>query len=191
MVHTERVRADAVRNRARILEAARAVVTETGADAAMEDIARRAGVAVGTLYRHFPAKTDLVTAVVARSVDRIADLAGAALAEADAGGSPGALLDRLFRAVAEEHATDRVFKEAAGRLHDPARAGAPGPGTAEHRAGAAITALLDRARAAGEVRAEVEMADLLVLLSGVPGLDVPPQRRRTYVDVVLAGLRTA
>lgn len=190
MVHTGRVRADAVRNRARILEAARAVVTETGADAAMEDIARRAGVAVGTLYRHFPAKADLVTAVVADSVERIADLADTALAAADAGASPGALLGRLFRSVAEEHATDRVFKEAAGRLYDPDRATAPQPGTAEHRAGAAIAALLDRARAAGEVRAEVEVADLVVLLAGVPGLDVPAERRRTYVDVVLAGLRS-
>ncbi len=185
-----RVRADAVRNRARILDAARAVVAETGAEAAMEDIARRAGVAVGTLYRHFPAKTDLVAAVVEDSVQRIADLADAALGEVDAGAPPGAVLARLFRAVAEGHATDRVFKEAAGRLHDPAATGAVPPDTAEHRAALAITALLERARAAGEVRAGVDVTDLAVLLAGVPGLEAPAERRRTYVDVVLAGLRT-
>lgn len=190
-----RVRADAVRNRARILDAARALVAETGVDAPVDEVARRAGVAVGTLYRHFPAKDDLVAAVVADSVERIAAMAEAALAEADAGAEPGPVLDRLFRAVAEGHATDRVFKAATGRLEAPVEyaetlAGAA-PGSPPARAAAAIAALLDRARAAGAVRPDIDLADLVLLLEGLPGVGVPAQRRARHLDVVLAGLRPA
>ena len=71
MLHDVRVRVDAQRNRDRILEAARSLVAETGVDATMEDIARHAGVAVGTLYRHFPAKEDLVAAIKAGAEDYI------------------------------------------------------------------------------------------------------------------------
>jgi AcrR family transcriptional regulator len=193
LAHDGRMRADAVRNRARILDAARDLVAETGVDAPMDEVARRAGLAVGTLYRHFPAKDDLVAAVVADSVGRIAAMAEAALAEVDGGAPPGPVLDRLFRAVADGHATDRVFKAAAGRLEAPAaftgQLAAAVPGGAESRAAEAITALLGRARAAGAVRADLDLTDLVLLLAGLPGVDVPVERRARYLDVVLAGLR--
>jgi AcrR family transcriptional regulator len=185
-----RVRADAVRNRARILDAARALVAETGVDAPVDEVARRAGVAVGTLYRHFPAKDDLLAAVVADSTERIAVLAEAALAEVDGGAPPGAVLDRLFRAVAEGYATDRVVKAATGRLEVPVEY-APEPGSPAARAAAGIEALLDRARAAGAVRPDVDLTDLVLLLEGLPGATVPAPRRARYLDVVLAGLRPA
>lgn len=183
------VRADAVRNRARILDAARALVAETGADASMDAIARRAGVAVGTLYRHFPAKDDLVAAVVVDSVTRIAELSEAALVDVDGGAPPGPVLERLFRTVAESHATDRAVKEAAGRLEGPVELAAAAPGSVEHRAVTAIGALLDRAHAAGAVRAGLDLADLVLLLGGVPGPEVPAPRRARWLDVVVAGLR--
>ena len=187
------MRADAVRNRARILEAARALVAETGVDAPVEEVARRAGLAVGTLYRHFPAKADLVAAVVADTTERIAAMAEAALAETDAGAAPGPVLDRLFRAVAEGHATDRVFKAATERLEaGEGYAGALAaarPGSPPARAAVAIDALLGRARAAGAVRPDVDLADLVLLLEGLPGVEVPAERRARHVDVVLAGLR--
>ena len=66
-------RADAVRNRACILEAARRLVTERGTDVAMGEIARASGVAVGTLYRHFPNKADLLAAVVTQYVEAVAE----------------------------------------------------------------------------------------------------------------------
>jgi AcrR family transcriptional regulator len=185
MVHTERVRADAVRNRARILDAARAVVAETGAEAAMEDIARRAGVAVGTLYRHFPAKTDLVAAVVEDSVERLAAHAEGALRAVADGAPPGAELARLFGATAESHATDRVFKAAAGRLDAPAEIPVAPPGTAVRRAVDALATLLAAGARAGEVRPDVEVADLAALLAGTPG---DPRRRARYVAVVVDGL---
>ena len=185
------MRADARRNRARILEAARALVAATGAEATMEDIARHAEVAVGTLYRHFPAKEDLVAAVLDDAAAQIAALAERALAAVDRGAEPVAELDALFRAVADRHATDRAFKAASGRLdHDleAALAAAP-PGSGAERATRAITALLDRARASGAVRPDVTFADLVLLLGSVPGPEVDDARRARYLDIVLAGLR--
>ncbi len=185
------MRADARRNRARILDAARALVAETGPDATMEDIARHAGVAVGTLYRHFPAKEDLVAAVLEDGAAQVAALAERAIAAVDRGAEPGAELDALFRAVAERHATDRAFKAATGRLDlDPEAVlhRAP-PGSSVARATRAIAALLDRARADGAVRTDVTLADLVVLLGSVPGPEVAADRRARYLDIVLAGLR--
>ena len=121
MLHDVRVRVDAQRNRDRILEAARALVAETGVDATMEDIARHAGVAVGTLYRHFPAKEDLVAAVVEDSLAQMASLTEGALAAVHAGAPPGPAIGQLFREIAERHATDQAFKSAAGRLDVNAR----------------------------------------------------------------------
>ena len=82
------MRADALRNRTTILDTARALIAEVGPEASMEEIATRAGVAVGTLYRHFPGKDELVAAVMAASVDGIAIKINAALRRAQAGASP-------------------------------------------------------------------------------------------------------
>ncbi len=192
MVHDERVRADAQRNRGRILDAARALVAETGVEATMEEIARRAGVAVGTLYRHFPAKEDLVAAVVEDSVTQLAALTEGALAAVHAGSPAGAALVALFREFAQRHATDQVFKAAAGRLDAAADlaaeiAAAPA-GSPVGRAVEAITELLTRAQVAGEIRDDVTLADLTLLLGSVPGADVPAPQRARFVDVIVAGL---
>lgn len=190
MVHPVSVRADAQRNRDRILCAARELVVEIGVDATMEDIARRAGVAVGTLYRHFPAKEDLVAAAVDDSVEQIALLAEGALADARGGAPAGSELAALFRAVADRHSTDRAVKAAAGRIDVAAQVAAAQAGSAVARTVVAITALLGRAQAAGEVRGDVTLADLVLLLGGVPGPEVPEVMRARYVEIVIAGLRT-
>jgi AcrR family transcriptional regulator len=185
------VRSDARRNRARILDSARALMAGAGTETTMEDIARRAGVAVGTLYRHFPAKDDLVAAVLEDGHARVAALAERALAAVDRGAEPGAELDALFRAVADRHATDRAFKAATGQLDlDPeaALARVP-PGSSAGRATGAITALLDRARADGAVRSDLTLADLVLLIGSVPGPEVTADRRARYLDILLAGLR--
>lgn len=190
MVHLVEVRSDAARNRARILGAARELVAAAGVDATMEDIARRAGVAVGTLYRHFPAKKDLIAAVVEDSIMYIAELAERALAAVDGGSGAGEQLGALFAAVVERHTTDRALKAAAGLLENPSAgdlAIAP-PGSATARAVAAITALLQQARSVGAVRADVTLADLVMLLSAAPADEAPPEMRRRYVEIVLAGL---
>lgn len=185
------MRADARRNRSAILDAARALVAETGTDTTMEDIARRAGVAVGTLYRHFPAKNDLVEAVVEDGAAQVATVAEGALLAVDRGASPGAELAALFREVADRHASDLAFKTATGRLdHDlEAELERATPDSSTARATRAITALLDRARADGAVRPDVTVADLVLLLGSVPGPEVAADRRARYLDIVLAGLR--
>jgi AcrR family transcriptional regulator len=188
MLHDVRVRVDAQRNRDRILEAARALVAETGVDATMEDIARHAGVAVGTLYRHFPAKEDLVAAVVEDSLAQMASLTEGALAAVHAGAPAGPSLGQLFREIAARHATDQAFKSAAGRLDVDAEIEAAAPGTPIARSVLGITELLQRAQLAGEIRADLTLADLGMLLAAVPGAEVSAQARARFVDIVIAGL---
>ncbi len=188
MLHDVRVRVDAQRNRDRILEAARALVAETGVDATMEDIARHAGVAVGTLYRHFPAKEDLVAAVVEDSLAQMASLTEGALAAVHAGAPPGAAIGELFREIAERHATDQAFKSAAGRLDVNAEIAAASPGSPIGRSVAAISELLERAQIAEQIRGDLTLADLGVLLAAVPGAGVAPEQRARFVDIVIAGL---
>ena len=190
------MRADAQRNRDRILGAARAAVAEVGVDATMEDIARRAGVAVGTLYRHFPAKDDLLVAVMDDSMEQIAGLTETALADVDGGAPVGPALGGLFRAVAARFADDLALKAATGRLgadgdlaaYLGAEVAAAEPGSTVLRAVSAITAVLDRARAAGAVRADLTLDDLMVLLAAMPGREVAPEMRERLVDIVIAGL---
>jgi len=188
MLHDVRVRVDAQRNRDRILEAARALVAETGVDATMEDIARHAGVAVGTLYRHFPAKEDLVAAVVEDSLAQMASLTEGALAAVHAGAPPGPAIGELFREIAERHATDQAFKSAAGRLDVNAEIAAASPGSPIARSVAAISELLERAQIARQIRGDLTLADLGVLLAAVPGAGVAPEQRARFVDIVIAGL---
>jgi AcrR family transcriptional regulator len=188
MLHDVGVRVDAQRNRDRILEAARALVAETGVDATMEDIARHAGVAVGTLYRHFPAKEDLVAAVVEDSLAQMASLTEGALAAVHAGAPAGPSLGQLFREIAARHATDQAFKSAAGRLDVDAEIEAAAPGTPIARSVLGITELLQRAQLAGEIRADLTLADLGMLLAAVPGAEVSAQARARFVDIVIAGL---
>jgi AcrR family transcriptional regulator len=188
MLHDVRVRVDAQRNRDRILEAARALVAETGVDATMEDIARRAGVAVGTLYRHFPAKEDLVAAVVEDSFAQMASLTEGAMAAVHAGSPPGPAIGELFREIAERHATDQAFKSAAGRLDVNVELASAPPGSPIARSVAAITELLERAQIAGQIRGDLTLADLGVLLAAVPGAGVAAEQRARFVDIVIAGL---
>ena len=188
MLHDVRVRVDAQRNRDRILEAARALVAETGVDATMEDIARHAGVAVGTLYRHFPAKEDLVAAVVEDSLAQMASLTEGALAAVHAGAPPGPAIGQLFREIAERHATDQAFKSAAGRLDVNAEIAAAAPGSPIARSVAAISELLQRAQIAEQIRGDLTLADLGVLLAAVPGAGVAAEQRARFVDIVIAGL---
>ncbi len=185
------MRADAVRNRARILDAARELVAVQGPEVSMEAIAGLAGVAVGTLYRHHPTKAALLTAVLTDSAERLAADAEAALARVTGGAEAGEELLALIRGYAQEFALDQAVKAAATSLgasvpHDPS---AFPPGSPEGRAVQAIGALLALAQRSGRVRDDVTMADLMVLLTAVPGPEVPALQRERFVDVVLAGLR--
>jgi AcrR family transcriptional regulator len=192
MVQLRAVRSDAARNRARILAVARELVARDGPAVSMDDIAREAGVAVGTLYRHHPTKAALVAAVVADSVEAIAVAAEEAVARVEAGASAGGELADLFRLAAERHTSDRAAKEAVANLGGSAPWDGTGgfdAGTAEQRAWDAIMTLFAAAVAEGEVRADLTPPDLLVLLNGVPDDSVDPAVRDRYIEIVLAGLR--
>src|ERR1700731_3528712 len=103
-----RPRTDAVRNRERVLEAAKAVFSAGGPDASLEAVARRAGVGIGTLYRHFPTREGLFEAVYRREVEQLADLAEQLKAEAN----PVEALRRWLRSNVEFFATKRGMSAA-------------------------------------------------------------------------------
>jgi AcrR family transcriptional regulator len=154
-----RPRADAVRNRARIIETARELFAARGADASLEEIARSAGVGIGTLYRHFPTRDDLVEAVFRDRIDELEALAEELLTS----DAPGEALTIWLRAQLEQAATCRGLA-AEAMLSMLAHDDEPSACEAMRRAGAA---LLARAQAAGEVRDGVDIEDLVRMVQAV------------------------
>ncbi len=154
------MRADARRNRERVLQAAAAAFAADGLSVPLDEIARRAGVGPGTLYRHFPAKEDLFAAVLHDRLQRLADEARELRAAGDA---TGALLGFIGRLVTEA-ALKRDLADALARsglgLHDGTEAVA-----ADLRAG--VGQLLSRAQHSGGIRGDVSLADLMALITGV------------------------
>ncbi len=177
-------RADAVRNRKKILAAAREQITLHGPEAGMDEIAAAAGVAVGTLYRHFPTKTDLVAAVVAEYVEQVADDAGAALKRATSGARALDELSAFLERVVEASASDHAVKAAAHAL-----GATPGDPDAEHRAGAALADLIHAAQADGDVHPDVTVADLYLLFTTAP-TDRPAEDRARWLQLALRAITT-
>lgn len=175
------LRADARRNREKVLRAAREAFATSGYDVPLDEIAARAGVGPGTVYRHFPSKEALFEAVIAARVRDLADDARDRAAAADPG-------DAFFGFLA------RIGEEAAAKRDMPDAIEAPGP--LREEVFRALDTLLRRAQAAGAVRADVTTADLIVLLKGVlrsmgdtaEGDAGESQRRRLFA-VVSSGLR--
>lgn len=184
------LRADAARNRAKILEAARAQITRHGPEVSMDAIAEAAGVAVGTLYRHYPDKTALVGAVLAEHMAEIARLTEEARARVVAGADAMAELRELIYAVIEQAARDAAVKAAAQRFGasptDQHGAGQPG----EERAAAALRGLIDVAKTGGQLHPDVTIDDFIMLLTTAP-LDAPAETRARWLALVMPGLTTA
>ncbi|MFD8385957.1 TetR/AcrR family transcriptional regulator [Streptomyces sp. NPDC059679] len=177
-------RADAVRNRRKILTAAGEQITAHGPDVGMDEIAAAAGVAVGTLYRHFPTKTDLVAAVVAEYVARVADDAEAALGRVSTGTHALDELTAFLGRVIEASVTDRAVKAAAQAL-----GAEPGDRAAEDRAGAAVAALIHAGQVDGDIHPDVTVNDIYLLFSTAP-TDQPPIARARWLTLVVPGLTT-
>jgi AcrR family transcriptional regulator len=179
-----RQRADARRNVGALIEAARIVFATSGVDAPAKQITDLAGVGVGTLYRHFPQRSDLVKAVVESGIDAVAD----AGPELSAAYEPAEALTRWIRRFTELLATKRGLASA---LHsgDPAFSGLPG--YFFQRLGPALAALLDAAVADGTVRDDISGEDLLhaitQLSQPVPGRG--PEHNQRVVAVLVDGLR--
>lgn len=178
-------RADAARNRARVLDSAHAVFAEHGLGASTEQIARHAGVGVGTVFRHFPTKETLLAAVLAARLDALADEAESLVAHGD----PADGLDTLMRSAVAASALKTAFADALERAGvDVSDAAAP----ARARLTAAVGTLLDRAQRAGTVRPDVELEQIFALLvaasRAVAYLDDEALRTRT-LNLILSGLR--
>jgi AcrR family transcriptional regulator len=174
-------RADAQRNRARVLAAAERVFAKRGTAASTEEVARAAGVGVGTVFRHFPSKEELLRALIVERLARVAADAREHTASSDAG---AAFFD-FFAAVVRGSATKLELVDALAELGvHPNEAVAP---VAEEVTGA-VAALLEQAQRAGAVRRDVGVGDVIALLAGAS------QARRYAVEdrplaVILDGLR--
>ncbi len=153
-------RADALRNRERVLEAAKAVFSAGGPDASLEAVARRAGVGIGTLYRHFPTRESLFEAVYRREVEQLVGLAEQLKSDA----APVDALRRWMRSNVEFVATKKGMSAAlALSAHGTSHLTA----YSLDRLARAIGDLLQRAVAAGEIRDDVSAEDLLRTLVGM------------------------
>ena len=181
-----RMRTDARRNIESLLEAAKTVFATAGVDAPAKQITDLAGVGVGTLYRHFPQRSDLIKAVIEREIDACADAAPALAAAYEPGAALAKWLDRFTAFVA----TKRGF---AAALHsgDPAFDGLPG--YLMQKLGPALGSLLEAAAASGEVRAGISARDLLYavakLCAPLPNEEAGYGRR--MVALLVDGLRPA
>jgi AcrR family transcriptional regulator len=178
-------RADAARNRERVLEAAHAVFSAGGADASLEAVARRAGVGIGTLYRHFPTREALYEAVYRREVEQLGELAEQLKNEP----RPVDALRRWLRANVEFVATKKGMSAALAL----AAQGMPDLRSYSfERLTKAIGVLLDRAVAAGEIRADMRPEDVLRALIGMCLIHDQPGWQATVLrllDVFVDGLR--
>lgn len=162
------MRADAKKNYDHLLETGRAVVAEQGAEASMREVARRAGVGIGTLYRHFPTREALLEALLRESFDALTAKAGAFEASASSG---DALVSWLREMVALTHSHRGVIASMTAAIAEP--------DSALHASCVSLRAsgahLLARAQAHGEARLDIDGTDLLALVSALAWLnDQPP-----------------
>ncbi|MBR0728847.1 TetR/AcrR family transcriptional regulator [Bradyrhizobium japonicum] len=178
-------RADAVRNRERVLEAAKVVFNAGGPEASLEAVAKRAGVGIGTLYRHFPTREDLFEAVYRREVEQLSELAEQLKNAKD----PVDALRRWLRSNVEFVATKKGMSAALALTFQSSSELAA---FSMDRLTRAIGSLLDRAVAAGQMRGDVSPEDLLRALVGMCYMHDQPGWQSSVLrmlDVFVDGLR--
>lgn len=183
-------RADAVRNRALLLDAARAVFADGGLEVSIEEIVRRAGFAKGTFFRHFPNKDALVEALLTDRLVRLGEIAR----DVNANHEPGwdavrTMMERFLDSVA----ADRSFSESlqGGRPHEGA-----GVEAARRELRAAVARTVADAQATGEVRPDVAASDLPMIIGAISSAGAPVHRTdpglgRRCLQLFLDGMRTA
>jgi AcrR family transcriptional regulator len=174
-------RSDARRNRKRVIKAARECMARDGLDAQMEEIARRAKVGVGTVYRHFKTKDDLVEALAAERFERLRDLALDALANDD----PWDAFEAFMRASARIQTDDRALSEVLTSRPDTMRRAAEAVDIL-----GLVDRILGRAQAAGVVRDDARAHDVPMIMCALAGTfrnpHADPDR---YIGITLDGLR--
>jgi|SRR4051794_2309526 len=179
------MRKDAARNRELLLVAAREVFAERGLDASLDDVARRAGVGVGTAYRHFANKYELAGAIFS---EEVAEIAALAETSATADDPWQGLVDFLERTL-EAQTVNRGLREVLMGVHDAAQ-----EEEVHGLMSGPIITLVRRAQDAGEVRADADATDLgmvLIMLCVVADVaaDADPHLWQRYLPIMLAGLR--
>jgi len=175
-------RADAVRNRERILATAEEMFARDGLAVSVDDIAHRAKIGIGTLYRHFPTKDALVAAIVIDRIGRVADRAEALHDTAE----PGPALLGLLEQMVAEGAHKRDFVDALGgsEWFETAAADAT-----RQRFRRALAKLLAKAQATGAIRTDIAATDLLALVRGVLSSGGDAKVRSKLLAVLIDGLR--
>jgi AcrR family transcriptional regulator len=180
------LRADARRNRERVLIAAREVFADQGREAQMDDVARRAMVGVGTVYRHFPTKEALIDAIAAEAFERLLAVATTQLARDD---DPWDALVTTLWAGAEILAGDRAVSEIMAETSGPVTVDLE----TQQRMSETMDELLRRAREAGALRADVILDDIPMLMCGIGTANckphVVPDSWRRHLAIVIDGLR--
>jgi AcrR family transcriptional regulator len=176
------LRADARRNRARVLEVAEQTFAQRGLAVSVDEIAEKAGVGVGTIYRHFPTKDALFGAIVVDRIQRLVDEARD-LADAD---DPGGAFFRFFTHVIEEAVLNKALYEALSE--------AAGVETVVGELGKQLVAaqgvLLARAQRAGALRKDVDAGDLKALVTGCVAMESQGMVSGRMIAIVCDGLRT-
>jgi AcrR family transcriptional regulator len=177
------MRADARRNYERLIDAARKVFADQGGGASLEAIAKQAGVGVGTLYRHFPKRIDVVEAVYRDDVDVLVGTADRGLAELD----PWLALEGWLRAYVDYGRAKRTFLN---ELHEAFEKNPDLKSASRERIFAACDRVLERAQEAGEARTDIDGTDLMQLVSPMcmNGTLTSDQGER-LLAMVLDGLR--
>ena len=176
-------RADAQRNQERLVAAAREVFADQGASASMEAIARQAGVGVGTLYRHFPNRIDVVEAVYSTDVEELAEAARSAVAELE----PWPAVVAFFEAFTRYAQTKQTL------LTELQQAFEKNPALrsrSRELIDSAFDLVIDQARTAGVIRADVDGSDVTQLVGPVctnPGIS--PEQSQRLISMILDGLR--
>lgn len=185
MDHTPRpLRVDAARNRARILEVAYTAFAEDGLSVSLDDIARRAGVGPGTVHRHFPAKDDLMRAVIEDRLTQLTDQGRALLANDPA---EDALFDFVRTAVLRWGAADRGLSEALAGVGIDVATLLP---HAEAAFLGVLGDLLRAAQKAGAVRQDIDVSQVKALLVGCEAIQAyRPDLAADVIDIALDGLR--
>ena len=182
---TRKPRADGARNRQRLIDAAKSVFADVGMNASLEEIARRAGVGIGTLYRHFPSREAVVEAVYRREVEQLA----AAVPQLLERSTPAEALHQWMHLFIDYIATKRLIAPSLGALNG--RSSTLYATSAELITGA-ISTLVKRAAASGDVRKDTDPSDLLRAMVGVsyqnPDAGWEASARRV-IDLLMDGLR--
>jgi AcrR family transcriptional regulator len=177
-------RADATRNVSALVDAAKAVFVSSGVDAPAKQITDLAGVGVGTLYRHFPTRDDLVVAAYGAELDLVCDAAPRLLAEHEPARAARLWMDRFMEYMTSKFGMAEAVRTAIA-------GGAPHPRSRE-RIHEAMRLLFAATGRAGETRADIDVDDVLMTLAGIAMAAGEPEmaaQRGRMLDLVFDGLR--